>query len=270
MRRHSLVVRVTHAVSAACLCALLLSGFQIFNAHPSLYWGAASDFDRPLLSLTARPGPDGRLRGYTRVLGAEFETTGILGASAGEDGQRQRRGFPTWLTLPSSQWLAMGRRWHFCFAWALAATGLVYATHSVVTRHVRRDLLPTRADLRGVGRSAIDHALLRHPRGEAAARYNVLQRLSYLGVVFGLAPAMVVTGLAMSPRMDTVLGPLVDLAGGRQSMRTLHFAFTLALVAFFGIHVFEVLATGAANNLRSIVTGRFRIEPEREPADDRP
>ena len=258
VRRHSLTVRLTHWVSAVCLYLLLLSGLQIFNAHPSLYWGQQSQFDAPFLSLDGEVGDDGQLQGVTTVFGHKFDTTGWLGVSGDGQGGLTRRGFPSWLTIPSTGWLAMGRRWHFFFAWVLVLTGLIYTVHALWRRHIRRDLLPTRADWRGIGRSIIDHALLRHPKGEAAARYNVLQKISYLGVIFGLAPLMIVTGLAMSPRMDTLLGWFLTLVGGRQSARSLHFLATLALVGFVAIHLFEVAVTGLLNNLRSMITGRFR------------
>ncbi len=262
--RHTLVMRITHWVSVVSLFILLLSGFQIFNAHPALYWGQQSHFDRPLLKLDSRANPDGNLVGITSIGNYEFNTTGFLGASKDSSGDLHARGFPSWLTIPGPQWLAMGRRWHFFFAWTLVVAGFIYVVHSFYTGHFSRDLWPERADWRGIGRSIIDHALLRHPKGEAAARYNVLQRLSYLAVIFILVPLMVITGLAMSPRMDTVLNWFLTLVGGRQSARTLHFVVTFALVAFVIVHLFEVLITGALNNLRSIISGRFHVDPEQE------
>jgi thiosulfate reductase cytochrome b subunit len=154
----------------------------------------------------------------------------------------------------------MGRRWHFFFAWLFVINGLAYVTWSLYTRHAARNLLPTRHDWRSTGKSIVDHALLRRPKGEDAERYNVLQKLAYLGVVFVLGPLAILMGLAMSPHMDTVLGWLLDLVGGRQSARTLHFLVALAFVLFFLIHVFEVLVTGAVNNLRSMITGRYRLD----------
>ncbi|HEX4414655.1 MAG TPA: cytochrome b/b6 domain-containing protein, partial [Lacipirellulaceae bacterium] len=241
-----------------------LSGFQIFNAHPALYWGPQSQFNRPLLKMEGRANADGSVTGIISVGDYEFNTTGLFGASKDSNGDLQPRGFPSWLTIPGPQWLAMGRRWHFFFAWMLVITGLIYVSHSLYTGHFRRDLWPESADWRGIGQSIIDHTLLRHPKGEASARYNILQRVSYLAVIFLLVPLMVLTGLAMSPRMDTVLSWFLMLVGGRQSARTLHFIVTFALVAFVAVHLFEVLVTGAVNNLRSIITGRFRVEPEQE------
>lgn len=262
--RHAWPVRVMHWINFACMFLLLLSGFQIFNAHPALYWGETSRFEEPLMSMEfRRSGDEGR--GVTTVFGHEFDTTGFLGASRDGDGL-ERRGFPAWLTIPGNRWLAMGRRWHFFFAWLFVINGLAYAAYSVASRHISQDLWPTKRDWRNIGRSVIDHVMLRHPAGEAATRYNVLQKLSYLLVVFVFGPLVVLMGLAMSPRMDSVLGWLLDLTGGRQSARTIHFLLALAFLAFFAVHIFEVLVTGAVNNLRSMITGRYRIRRgERKP-----
>jgi thiosulfate reductase cytochrome b subunit len=113
-----------------------------------------------------------------------------------------------------------------------------------------------------MGRSIIDHALLRHPKGEAATRYNVLQKLAYLGVIFVVLPWIVLMGLGMSPMMDSVIPGWVSLFGGRQSARSLHFIAGALLMAFVLVHVFEVIVTGVWNNLRSMITGRFRVPPE--------
>jgi thiosulfate reductase cytochrome b subunit len=156
----------------------------------------------------------------------------------------------------------MGRRWHFFFAWLFVLNGIVYLVHSLASRHVQRDLKPTREDWRGIWRSVKDHLLFRHPRGEAARHYNVLQKLSYLLLIFGLFPLVLVTGLAMSPGLNSILPGWVDLLGGRQSARTLHFIAAWALVLFVLIHVVQVVVTGFWNNLRSMITGRYRITSE--------
>ena len=259
--RHTLPLRIMHWINAICLLILLGSGLQIFNAHPALYWGHASHFDRPWLSLGATRTPDGKLRGVTTLGTHRFDTTGWFGVSK-MDGQPTVRGFPSWATIPGPQWLAMGRAWHFFFAWLFAINGVCFVAYALWTRHLTRDLVPTRRDWRGIGRSIIDHALLRHPKGEAALRYNVLQRIAYLVVIFGLGGGVVLMGLAMSPRMDSVLGGLVDAVGGRQSARSIHFLFAMGFIAFFLIHIFEVIVTGVGNNLRSIITGRYAINAE--------
>ncbi len=261
--RHPLAVRLTHWVNVLCLAILLMSGLQIFNAHPALYWGNAADFAKPFVSMSATRGEDPK--GVTRIAGRTFDTTGVLGLSYDADGDPVERGFPSWATLPSNQALAIGRRWHFFFAWLFVINGFVYLIYSLTTRRLRRDLAPTRGELRRIGHSIVEHALLRFPKGEEARRYNVLQKLAYLAVIFGLLPLVVLTGLTMSPALDAA-APLVSLFGGRQSARTLHFLAATGLVLFTLVHVAMVVFSGPWNNLRAMLTGRYDIGGERAEA----
>jgi thiosulfate reductase cytochrome b subunit len=250
-----------HWINVLAFVLLLLSGLQIFNAHPALYWGKSSYSGRPpVLQMDARLDAQGNPRGVTQIFGHEFDTTGVLGLSPGMDGQPDPRGFPAWITLPSQQWLAMGRRWHFFFAWVLVINGLAYLAYTLASRHLTRDLLPTRTDWRSIGQSIKDHLLLRHPQGEAARRYNILQKLAYLSVIFVLFPLLILMGWAMSPGLNALAPGWVDLFGGRQSARTLHFVVAWLLVGFVFIHLFEVVVSGFWNNLRSMVSGRYRVE----------
>lgn len=224
VHRHTAIVRITHWVNLVCLCFLLPSGLQIFNAWPSLYWGQyGADGDPALLAIGA---------------------------------------FPAWLTLPSFQDLAAGRRWHFFFAWAFVINGLVYLVHGLSSGHLRRDLAPRSAELvpRRLWREIVDHARLRFPKGEEARRYNVLQKLSYAGVALVLLPLMVLTGLTMSPGMNAVAPFLLDLFGGRQSARTIHFISAALVLLFVLVHLAMVLLSGVWNNLRSMLTGRYAIQ----------
>jgi thiosulfate reductase cytochrome b subunit len=216
----------------------------------------------PLLEMRAMDRGDLGMKGVTRVLGRDFDTTGVLGLSKNADGRLAARGFPWWATIPDNQWLSLARSWHFFFAWVLLINGLCYVAYSAASRHLGRDLAPDRGDWRSIGRSLVDHLRLRHPTGEAAKRYNVLQKLTYLVVIFVLLPLVILMGIAMSPWMDTVLPGWVDFFGGRQSARTIHFIVAWLLVAFVLIHVFEVVISGLWNHLRSMITGRYRIRSE--------
>ena len=258
--RHRLVVRITHWINVLCLTFLLMSGLQIFNAYPALDWGPRTTFDSSFISMTAEQGPDGRPVGVTTVLGHPFHTTGVLGLSAGDDGRPTARGFPSWITIPSYQDLATGRAWHFFFAWLFVLNGAFYLVYSFATRHVSRDLVPTRPQLAGIGHTIVEHLRFRFPKGEEARHYNVLQKLTYLVVIFALLPIMVLAGLAMSPQMDASQPWLLAVFGGRQSARTIHFLVATGLVLFVLVHVVMVLVSGVWNNLRSMITGRYVIE----------
>ena len=259
--RHRLPVRVMHWINVVCLTVLLMSGLNIFNAHPALYWGQESTFADPWISFGARNTPDGPV-GYTRIGSAEFRTTGVLGLSSA-GGAPTARAFPTWATIPGPQWLAMARHWHFFFAWIFVVNGIAYLLYTILSRHLTRDLVPTRAELRSIGRSIVDHVRFKHPTGDAATRYNVLQSLTYLIVVFGLLPLVVIAGLAMSPRLDTVFPGWVELLGGRQSARTLHFLAAFGLLFFVVVHVAEVFIAGVWNEMRSMITGWYRVPEDR-------
>jgi thiosulfate reductase cytochrome b subunit len=233
--RHSVVTRVLHWVNALCVFLVLMSGLQIFNAHPRLYWGE---------------------------YGANMDPAFIQIGSGHAPGQKA---FPQWATIPGWQDLASGRRWHFFFAWVLVFNSALYLLVSFASGHVRRDLLPTRAEISPahLARDLWNHLRLKFPFGAAARHYNSLQKLAYLGVIFGLAPMMLITGLTMSPGIDAAAPWLLDLLGGRQSARTLHFLTAMLIVLFIVIHLAMVLLAGPRKELRSMITGRFEVPPDK-------
>ena len=258
--RHKLPVRILHWINVIALTILLMSGLNIFNAHPSLYWGKSSYNGKPpIVELRGDEDADGETAGVTKIFGHAFDTTGFLGASSNSQGEMVARGFPSWLTIPDNQWLTMARRWHFFFAWILVINGLCYIGYAIASRHLSRDLAPRQAELRTIGQSIVDHLKFKHPTGEAAKHYNVLQKLTYLLVIFVLLPLMILAGLGLSPGMNSLIPGWVDVFGGRQSARTIHFVIAWLIVAFVLVHVFEVIVSGLWNNLRSMISGRYRV-----------
>jgi thiosulfate reductase cytochrome b subunit len=262
--RHSLPVRLAHWLNVICLPILVMTGFQIFNAHQALYWGERSDRDKPILSIRAMRAEGAEIKGITTVLGHSFDTTGVLGFSA-----RSARAFPSWATIPSGKWLAMGRQWHLFFAWIFVLNGVLFGLYAIASRHVWRDLFPKLRDLRGIGRGLVNHLRFRHPTGEEARHYNVMQKLAYIGVIFGLGPLIVLTGLTMSPAIDAAFPGLLSLFGGRQSARTIHFLACWGFIGFVAVHVLMVMTTGLRNNLRSMITGWFRLHEAHEVPHER-
>ncbi|MGO4568124.1 cytochrome b/b6 domain-containing protein [Rhizobium sp. 2YAF20] len=264
IRRHSAVTRVTHWINVLCLSLLLMSGLQIFNAHPSLYWGQyGADADPSWLSIEAVEDGDAT-RGVLRIGNLSITTTGILGVS-GTGNDAAQRGFPAWITVPSYQDLATGRRWHFFFAWLFVINGFVYTLYGFALGHFRRDLAPSAEEIspRHLKQEIADHARLRFPKGEKARHYNALQKLTYLIVIFIMLPLMLATGLTMSPGIDAGYPFLLDLFGGRQSARSIHFICAWSIVVFVIVHVLMVILSGLWNNVRSMVTGRYAIETTR-------
>ncbi|HEX7872993.1 MAG TPA: cytochrome b/b6 domain-containing protein [Sphingobium sp.] len=223
VRRHRLSTRLWHALNAVTLYVLFTSGLGIFNAHPRLYWGQyGANFDHAWLELSR---------------------------------------FSGWLTLPAHYSLALSRRWHLAFALVLGFSLLAYMLWSLINRHIIRDLTFRRGELRPahVWRDIRDHARLRFPTGTAALRYNVLQKASYIAVIFVLIPLAIATGLTMSPGMDAAWPWLLDLFGGRQTARSIHFLVAWSLVAFFAVHMLMVLLAGPVNEVRSMITGWYRL-----------
>lgn len=262
--RHRAVTRLTHWINLVAVVLLLMSGLQIFNAHPALYWGQTSTFADPWISMTAEE-TGGAMIGVTQVGSLRIETTGLFGYS-GKSGLREPRGFPAWATAPGYRNLADGRHWHFFFAWLFALNGLVYLSASILNGHIRRDLLPTRDQLAPshLWREVMGHARLRFAKGEEARRYNGLQKLAYAGIALVVLPLMVLTGLTMSPAVDAGQPWLTVVFGGRQSARTIHFLCAGLIVAFVLVHVAMVLVSGVWNNLRSMITGRYAIKVQGE------
>lgn len=265
--RQSVWTRVTHWIWAIAVFFLLLTGLQIFNAHPALYIGDESgfQFDNDVLRIGAEEIA-GQPTGFVELLGSRFDTTGVLGYSGGA-----AKAFPAWATIPSHHDLATGRVIHFFFAWVLLATLLVWFVASLINGHLRRDLAPRIDDLKRLPGDIASHARLRfhHTR-----EYNTLQKLAYGGVMFVLFPLIILTGLAMSPGANAMLPFLPELLGGRQTARTIHFVVMLLLLGFFIVHILMIVAAGPLNELRSIVTGWYRTDPKSDTTEghehDRP
>jgi len=227
--RHRLPTRLWHWLNALTVFVMLMSGLMIFNAHPHLYWGQfGANYDHSWLSFRGRP-------------------------------------FPGWATIPSTYNLAAARRWHLAFAWILVIGLAAFLLTSLINRHVQRDLAPRPDEVKPghIWHDIQEHARLRFPTGDAALRYNILQKLSYVGVIFVLLPLMLLTGLAMSPAMDAAWPWLLDVFGGRQSARSIHFICASAILAFILVHLLMVLLAGPINEIASMITGRFRVPPER-------
>lgn len=263
VKRHRLATRIWHWTNVVALIVLLMSGLMIFNAHPRLYWGEyGANADYAWLEIGAKGE-----RGYLKAGPVEITTTGVLGVWQDEQGTTQRRAFPHWATIPSGYSLADARLWHLAFAWVLALALAAFMIISLVNRHFQRDLTIERAEIRPshVWADIKHHARLRFPTGAAALSYNIVQKISYAGVIFILLPLIIFTGLTMSPAMDSGWGWLLDIFGGRQSARSLHFIAAFALVGFFFVHIAMVVLAGPFNEVRSMISGNYRLPREREP-----
>jgi thiosulfate reductase cytochrome b subunit len=248
---------------------MVMSGLMIFNAHPRLYWGAyGANDDAAWLEIGAWVDAAGRNHGGITLMNRTWETTGVLGLSRGSDGAELALAFPGWVTLPSTYDLALGRSWHLAGALVLAWGLLAYLVWSLFSGH-GRDWRITRAQGHP---AAIWRDLRAHLRLPVvlAEHYGVVQKLAYAVVLFGLLPLMIASGLAMAPGVDAGLPWLVDMFGGRQSARSVHFIGMLGLVLFVLVHLVMVLASGPINQMRGMITGHMRVPPLYPSEEDAP
>lgn len=224
--RHSLLVRTTHWLITLAFLALLITGLEIVVSHPRFYWGEVGNVNTtPLFKI---PIPSSRNlvpTGYNYVL-------------------PDQNGWSRYL--------------HFQSAWVLVLVALLYGIASLFNGHFRRNLLPALSDVspKRLASSIVEHLRFKRPSAEEAWSYNVLQRFAYLLVIFFLFPMIIWTGLAMSPSFVSAVPFAVDVLGGQQSARTLHFFLTWALVLFLMVHVFMIFLAGFRSRMRAMITGR--------------
>jgi len=223
IRRHKLATRIWHWVNAVAVIIMIGSGAMIFNAHPRLYWGQyGANFDHAWLELPR---------------------------------------FPGWFTIPATYNLALGRRWHLFFALVLAFALLAFMLWSLANRHFAKDLRVRAAELapRHLWTDFKAHLAFRFHDPANPGAYNIFQKLSYVGVIFVLLPLAILTGLALSPGMDAAWPWLTDLWGGRQSARSVHFIAASLITLFVVVHLTLVILAGPINEVRSMLTGKWRV-----------
>jgi len=223
--RHSALVRVTHWITTLCFLALLVSGVEIVISHPRFYWGETGNDLTPVLFKLPIPASRNFVpSGYGYVL-------------------PDQNGWSRYL--------------HFQAAWVVVITGLLYVIFGLVSGHLRKNLLPGGADLSWPSFSAsiASHLRFKRPSAAEAWSYNVLQRLSYVFVIFVLFPLVIWTGLAMSPAIASVFPSAVSILGGQQSARTIHFFVAAALVLFLFVHIAMVCLAGFTDRMRAMITG---------------
>jgi Ni/Fe-hydrogenase b-type cytochrome subunit len=228
--RHSVSTRVWHWINAVTVFVMIMSGLMISNAHPRLYWGQyGANNDAAWLELPQ---------------------------------------FPGWATIPSTYNLALARHWHLAFAWVLAFGLLFYLVRIVINGHFKRDIALSSAEVapRHLWGDVKKHLRLDfHSEG---GRYNPLQKITYSLILFIVLPLVILSGLTLSPGMDAAWPWLLDLFGGRQSARSIHFLCMTGIAVFIVIHLILVVLAGPINEIRSMITGRFVLpkEPEEQPS----
>jgi thiosulfate reductase cytochrome b subunit len=240
---HALWVRCSHWILAASVVTLAVSGFVILMSHPRLYWGAVgNDLTPALFELPIS-------RNYHHG-GWTAPVTFYPGAAGSAIVSRAR----TYDIFNQNGW---ARSLHFLAAWFLLAATLIYLAAGLIGGHLRRHLVPRTRELapRSLWQDIRAHLHLPMPRARGGPPYGPLQKLTYFGVIFLLLPLMVVTGLAMAPAVTAAYPVLLDLFGGSQSARTIHFFAFGALVSFLAVHVAMVVLTGFRGQMRAMTLG---------------
>ena len=224
--RHAAFVRVTHWLTVIAFTALLISGGEIVISHPRFYWGETGNVNmRPLFTIPIPSSRDTVPTGYRYVM-------------------PDQNGWSRYL--------------HFQAAWLLVFTGAIYFLAGLATGHFRRNIVPVRGD-RSLGahwRRIAKYFRRSPPAASEERSYNVLQRTAYLTVIFILFPLVIWTGLALSPGFNSAFPFFVNMLGGRQSARTLHFFISGALLLFLVIHIAMISLSGFWTRTRAMITGR--------------
>ncbi len=255
--RFPLVTRLLHWTVAASIFALLWSGLWVFNIHPRLYWGDQGYFGAPAIAEIVADTSGEEPRYAIHIGDLSMNVTGVMGRGSGQPYVRL-------FNYPQGFDFGGNRALHFTAAWFLVLGWLYYVYHLLSSDRLRQTWLPTRAEmtLRHIWQDFVNHLKFRRAQGDEARRYNILQKLSYLTLMFLLFPLIFLTGLTMSNSITTAWPFLFDLFGGRQSARTLHFVFASITVLFILIHLLQLLVVGFTNYMRSMITGRFQIRAE--------
>ncbi|HEV8042125.1 MAG TPA: cytochrome b/b6 domain-containing protein [Bryobacteraceae bacterium] len=230
--RHSALVRVTHWITALCFLALLVTGIEILISHPRFYWGEAGNVNTPPLFKIPIPASRSTVpTGYGYVL-------------------PDQNGWSRYL--------------HFQAAWVAVLTGLLYVISMLFSGHLRKNLLPRGADIswRALSAAIAKNLRFQRPSEEEAWSYNLLQRLTYLFVIFVLFPLVIWTGLAMSPAIASVFPSAVSVLGGQQSARTIHFFVSVFLLLFLVVHIVMICLAGFNKRMRAMITGRAGTDKE--------
>jgi thiosulfate reductase cytochrome b subunit len=256
--RHSIAARVSHWAWTLAMLVLVMSGLQIFNAAPYLDASDNSNPARRVLAFDGGKTPDGKPVGTTTIFGHSFTTTHVLGYTDDGQGGEEARAFPGAVTLPATQDLADGRVWHLFFAWVLVIAMIAYFIQGAIRKDLR-ELILRPSDIPKLLPMQLYYFRLRKeppPHGT----YNPLQKAAYTVVLFVFIPLIILTGLALSPGIDAMSGPLTWIFGGRQFARTWHFTLMVILVAYFCVHMVLVFSTGPWNNMKSMITGWYKLK----------
>ena len=235
-------LRLCHFLNFAFIMLLIRSGVCILMDHPRLYFNDHCTPGSEWLRLTPLSVPTDRLwtaKDDSRYISPLLATPGYRHS------------------------IGIARVWHFLVVHGFILTGIVFYVLLMSTGQWRR-LVPESWDIIPQAWAYLVHYATFHlpPEPNGFYAYNPLQQLAYFGVVFGLGPLAILTGLAMSPAVVNRFPWYARLFGGRQSARSIHFLNMLGFVGFIVIHVALVVLTGFVRNMNHIVMGTDTLHPQ--------
>ncbi|MEP6703835.1 MAG: cytochrome b/b6 domain-containing protein [Acidobacteriota bacterium] len=238
---HARWVRVSHWIITAAFLTLAFTGVAILMVHPRLYWGEiGNDLTPPLVELP---------------ISRNYKHSGWTGTASLIDGDDTIvSANRTYDIFNQNGW---GRSLHFLAGWFFVTFGAIYLLAGIFTRHFRRNFSPARAEFTKdlILRDVSDHLRFRVPSATGRPNYGLLQKVTYFGIVFLALPLMVITGLTMSPAVTAAFPFLLDLFGGHQSARTIHFFSFAALIVFLIVHIVMIVKSGFGRQIRGMTLG---------------
>ena len=238
---HTIWVRICHWLAALSVIALMVSGYAMLMTNPNLYWGEVGNPLTPaFLELpVSKNFQHGGLSEPTPFFDTEDSPV------------TSNRGFEI---LNLNSW---GRSLHFLMSWIFVITGCVYLVLGLLSGHFRRNLLPSAGELSSTAfwRDVKQHARFQVSASDSGPPYGLLQKFAYCMILFFIIPVIFLTGLTMSPSITAAFPVLLDIFGGYQSARTIHFFAFVAMALFLLVHILMVLLTGVGRQLRGMTLG---------------
>lgn len=237
--RHRRWVKASHWIATLSFFALAVTGFEMIMVHPRFYWGeAGNDLTPALFELPVS-------RNYKH--GGYEATTPFFDNANGPVSSNR-----TYNIFNQNGW---GRSLHFLSGWILTITGIFYLVIGFISGYFRKHFWPQSWAFQDIKADLRRHWQGQIPQATGGPDYGLLQRFSYLGVIFFLLPLLTLTGMTMSPAITAAHPWLLTIFLGAQSARTIHFFASVALELFLVVHIVMIVKSGFKKQLQGMTTG---------------
>lgn len=229
-------LRIDHWLNVLFLTLLLRSGFEILSTHAKLYWHDDS-------------APGTEWARFTR----KVMTTDKLYDTLDEE-----EDYHPLIALPGRSQLGIGRHWHFAAVIGWILVGLSYYILLFVTGQWHRYWPYSWSIFSEAWNDIVTYLSFNLPPLLPGEPLDAIQKLTYAGVIFVLAPFQILTGAAQSPAIEARFPWYVRLFGGRQTARSLHFLGLLAFVVFIAVHLSMLFFWGWGRLTALMIFGSVR------------